>query len=239
MSNTTFTPIAAAVRKANTSELGLLQSFLSSDSSLDDFIADNNLTREGVQKASRETGITLPEKGLKDNVASSDVNLYVDLLRGDSNLWQASQTYGFDPSDAVSALQENNLRVPLSQDNRAVYDTALGLGFTSTQTANALGLDQKIIDTVLGGAGLQLPGRSQRRPSSVRAAQEPRSTVNGFTAGPTGRSFLESMFSSVPQAPGLKLGKNRTGFVTDTILSGPRGDTSKAKVKVATLLGGE
>jgi hypothetical protein len=222
-----FTPIAAAVRTITSEEASGLQQFLSSSKSLDDFVKDKGLDRATVDGALKETGITLPERGLGNKFTGDELKLYTDVLQQGQNVFSAAQNFGFDPKVAVQGLEESGLRVPLSKGGRELFDTASSLGLSSKQTADQLGLDHDGLSLALRGAGLSLP--------EAKAPKAPTQAVSN--GGPGGKSFLDNIFSRIPNAPGAKLGFNRKKE-NDRIRSGPRGVETSAAVRVNSLHAG-
>lgn len=227
MPDTTFTPINAAVRRISAGEGEALRGFLGSDLSLEEFIATQGIDPATAQQALTETGLTLPERGLGNRFAETDLKLYTDILQGGQDFFSASETFGFDPEAGVEALQESGLRVPLQSSNRTLFDTASNLGLSSTRVSETLGLEQGGVDLTLAAAGLSLPGKK----SSGAATG-----ADGVT-GDT--NILEGAFSGIPQAPGVKLGFLQTGRKGNpNIKSGPRGVTESAPVRQRKLTAG-
>lgn len=229
-----YTPIAAASRRLTDDELEGFGLFLTSGKSVSDFAADHNLNMDDVNKALRETGISAPEQGV--SLTDSERDLYLDVYRSGQNLWQASNTFGFDANAALSGLQQTGLRVPLNNEQRYVYDEAFGLGLTQQQTATALGLNNDQLGIALGGAGLRLPGALPG--GTGRTSQVPNTT--------RGASNPTNPFNLIPQAPGRKLGATGFGFFSDdpnwrgargNILTSGRGVTGKANTRRNTLSG--
>lgn len=220
---------AAASRRITAEEALGLQSFLGGDSTLDQFILDNNLNRADVDQAFKETGLSVPEKGFGNRFTSSELELYTNILQGDQDFFSASQTFGFDTDVALQGLQESGLRVPLQKNNRATFDQAFDLGLTLDQTTSALGVDPLAADLSLRAAGLSLPGSTKGRQAQS-------------TGGSTGKSFLANAFSGIPQAPGVKLGFLK-GFDRDkgnqNVFSGSRGVTENAPVRKNKLSAGD
>ena len=225
MPENNYTPISAAVRTITGEEASGLQQFLSSNKSFDDFVKDKGLDRAVVDQALKDTGITLPKKGLGNKFTGDELQLYTDVLQTGQNVFSSSQKFGFDATKAVEGLESSGFRVPLSKGGRELFDTASSLGLSSKQTSDQLGLDSDGLDLALRGAGLGLP----------EAKSEPNQAVSN--GGPGGKSFLDNIFSTTPGAPGAKLGFNRNKE-NDRIRTGPRGVQTSAAVRVNKLSAG-
>ncbi len=220
MPDTSFQSTAAATRRINAGEAASLQSFLGSDLSLDQFITDNSLNRDDVNKAISETGLTLPDSGFGSRFSNTELSIYTDILQGDQDFFTAATSAGLNPTAAASQIQDAGLRVPLQPGNRSVFDSAVSLGLTAEDATTQLGLDPEAVSSTLGAAGLSLPAKKTQ--------------VQNKSAN---RNLLEGAFSGVPQAPGVKLGfLNREG--SSTIFSGPRGVTKSAPTRKNKLTGG-
>lgn len=222
---------AAATRRITAEEALGLQAFLGGDSTLDQFIIDNNLDRAEVDTALNEIGITVPDRGFGGKYTSDELSLYTDILEGDQDFFSASQTFGFDTDIALQGLQESGLRIPLQQPNREIFDQAFDLGLTNEQAANAIGVDPFASELTLRAAGLSLPGRKKRQTATQPTGSSYRAQSTG---GSTGKSFLANAFSGIPQAPGVKLGFLK-GLNRDegnqNVFSGPRGVTESASIR--------
>ena len=234
MTDHTFQPVNAAVRRISSGEGDALRGFLASDLGLDAYLESQGIDPIVAAQAASDTGITLPDRGLGDKFTSDDLKLYTDVLQGSQSFFDASESFGFNSESAITALQNNNLRVPLQSENRGVFDLASEFGFTSTDVSRELGIEKNAIDTTLAAAGLSLPGRAFKT-----NAQNPSQTASGDPTRASNEDLLSGAFNGVPQAPGVKLGflKKRSNK-NPNIKSGPRGVTESGAIRQNTLLAG-
>ena len=242
MSDNAFQPISAAVRRISSDEGDLLRGFLSSDLTFDEFLSAQSIDPTAAQKVIDETGLTLPDRGLGDQFAATDLKLFTDILQGSESFFDASKTFGFDTTAALEGLEQSGLRIPLQPGNRSVFDLASDFGFTSTDVSRELGVDVNAIDTTLAAAGLSLPGKSfstKKKNPSLATGSIGTGSIGTDPTRSSNVDLLSGAFSGVPQAPGVKLGFLRHRSTPNpNIKSGPRGVTQSGTIRRNKLTAG-
>lgn len=230
-----------ATRKLNEMEARALDLALQGGTSVADLAKQYG--ESNLAKGLQETGLRLPGADAA-KLTDPERKLYIDTITSGKDLMSVLTSTGITPTAALERLQQTQLYVPLSQEHQQVFDWASSNKISAAELAASSGTPLENINTVLGAAGLtlpggektgtttQLPGMDSNYPGGLPREQT-RGGMYGFSA--EGVSMNPALLGARRQAK-RRADPNYRGQ-TDTILTGGQGVLGDANTQVKTLLG--
>lgn len=236
--------MATKRRKLNAWELNALDEALKRGDTIQDLASRYNTDVDHVRSILSETGLTLPEQGQQVTRLDDDERTaYIDALTNGYNANAVAEKYNVSGQRVVDTLRGAGLVMPLIEDHQTVYDAAQSIGMGPAGVADAFGVDQSVVDTLLGAAGVSLSGTPKKpkpKPKPITGNTTP--ITDGL---PDYNSDISNMLGSIPQLPGLRMVRRRARRqddpnwrgTTDTILTSGRGVTTPADTRMPLLSG--